>query len=77
MSEVNSPEQALELLRAEIANLRARVAIDDEVMGHLREIYSVAYIEGHYDPFNDRSYEAAVKIWPHIKALNGRLAFSR
>jgi len=70
-------ENALETLSAEIANLRARVAITDEMMGHLREIYTVAWIECCYDSYNEKSYEAAHQIYPHIKALNDELGFKK
>lgn len=49
--------------------------LTDEDLEHLREIYITAFIEANYDPYNQKSFEAAVKIWPHIKALNEKFRF--
>lgn len=62
-------ESALDTIRHEINNLRVKQVLSEAALEHLREIYAVAFIESSYDPYNDRSYEAAVKIWPHIAKL--------
>lgn len=66
---------AIKQILSEIETLQARQAISEKALEHLREIYKTAWIESHYDPYNNKSYEAAVKIWPHIKALNDELKF--
>jgi hypothetical protein len=68
-------EEALAQIRKEFENLEAKQVLSEEALEHLREIYKVAWIEGCYDPYNEKSYEAAVKIWPHIRALNEELKF--
>lgn len=68
-------EELIVALQKEIASLKAKQAVSDAALEHLREIYKTAWIESSYDPYNEKSYESAKIIWPHIKALNEELKF--
>lgn len=70
-------DDTLQALTSEISSLKTRAVVDDEMLEHLLAIYKIAYIEGSYDPLNQRSEEAAVQIWPHIKAINAVLRFKK
>jgi len=72
---IDKVEEAIDKLRKEVSTLRSQRAVSEEALGHLRAIYKTAWNEGFFDPYNDKSYEAAQKIWPHIKALNDELRF--
>jgi hypothetical protein len=69
-------DQALATVNAEIAVLRSRLAITQELAEHLREIYNICVCEW-YDPDNEITEKVASEIWPHIKALNDELKFRR
>ena len=68
-------EKSIDTLRNEIATLKKRQAISDAGIKHLREIFKTAWTECFYLHYNEKSYETAHKIWPHIKALNEELKF--
>lgn len=58
-----------------IAALEARVAVDDEAMHHLRELYAKIWPEAFYDPGSAAVEKYAQDLWPHIDALNKKLRF--
>jgi hypothetical protein len=67
-------EELIDALKADLVNLKARVAVDDEMMHHLNEIYFISFCAW-YDPDSDAHQEVGNKIWPHISALNDKLGF--
>jgi len=69
-------EETLDKLSEEFTALKARLMVDDEMMDHLRAIYSIAFCTW-YDPDNEAHAKWGEKLWPHIKALNDKLRFKR
>ena len=68
-------EDALGVINKETEILRSRQALSEAAIGHLKEIYKIAWCETFYDPYNKRSQEAAHLIGPHIEALKKELNF--
>jgi hypothetical protein len=69
--------ETLDEARAEVATLQARLAVDDDAMKHLAELYALIWIEANYDPFNEGTERFAKKLEPHIRALNDKYRFKR
>lgn len=49
--------------------------LGSEVRRGLSEIYSIVWGEAFYDAYNEKSYEIANRLWPHIKRLKELLKF--
>jgi len=64
----------LNAIRDFVATLESRTVISEASLGHLREIYTLCFIEW-YDPDNEETAKFARKIWPHISAINKELKF--
>jgi len=69
-------DEALAKLHEEIASLKARCAVSDEDMEHLREINSITFCAW-YDPDNEATEKIGLALEPHIKALNKKFHFKR
>lgn len=69
-------DDVFKTLETELQALKARLVVDDEMMGHLHEIYKLAFISW-YDPDNETNKKWGEKLWPHIMALNEKLKFKR
>ena len=69
-------DESIETLTTELALLKARLVVDDEMMKHLHEIYFIAF-SSWYDPDNGTHEKWGKKLWPHIMALNDKLHFKR
>jgi hypothetical protein len=68
--------ELIDNLKTELDALQARLAVDDEMMHHLSEIYFLAF-SSWYDPDNQEHRKWGDKLWPHISALNKKLHFKR
>ncbi|MDO8596616.1 MAG: hypothetical protein Q7R45_08330 [Sulfuricaulis sp.] len=69
-------DELIDRLKTELNVLKARLAIDDDAMKHLHEIYFLAF-SSWYDPDNAEHTKWGKKLWPHISALNDKLKFKR
>ena len=67
-------EEMLNAIRDFVSTLESRTVISEASLGHLREIYTLCFIEW-YDPDNEETAKLAKKIWPHILAINKELKF--
>ena len=67
----------MEQLKKQLFEIEARFAIDKDAMHHMREIYSIVYGFGVYDPDNAATAAQAQRLMPHIKALNAKWGFKR
>jgi hypothetical protein len=69
-------EKTIAKLYTELDSLKARLVVDDEMMDHLRAIYSIAFATW-YDPDTEAHRKWGEGLWPHITALNDKLRFKR
>ena len=69
-------DETIDRLTDELKALKTRLVVDDEMMGHLSAIYSIAFCTW-YDPNSEAHREWGQKLWPHITALNDKLKFKR
>jgi len=69
-------EQTIDKLSEELDALKAQLAVDDEMMEHLKAIYSIAFAAW-YDPDTEAHAKWGRQLWPHISALNDKLRFKR
>ena len=73
----NKIQSLIDELQNQIAKLEELTVISDEDLEHMREIHSIAWIECFYDAYNEKSYETAHEIWPHIEALNKKFKLKK
>lgn len=66
-------DKIVETLQEEIAALKARAAVDDDDVAHLRELKSISFGLW-YDPDNDACERYGRKMEPHIAALCKKFA---
>lgn len=69
-------DETIDALKSELDELKARLAVDDDMMKHLHEIYFIAFMSW-YDPDNETHEKWGRQLWPHISALNDKLHFKR
>lgn len=70
-----SAAEAVQRLAKEVADLEARIQVDDECIEHLNKLYGLIWVEACYDPDSEESSKFAAKCLPHIRALNDKLKF--
>ncbi len=76
---MNKINQQLENIKKSLDDMHFNVAVSDEAMENLHELYSIIWTHTcyHCDPSSEGSRRLANELLPYIKALNTELKFSK
>lgn len=69
-----SKKIAQELIK-NIEILESRTSISEDALKNMNRLYSSIWTEACYDPLNESTREFALKLLPHIQALNEEFKF--
>jgi len=72
-AQINNVDDAIFVLLKEIASMKARQAVSYECLKHLKEMKTILYAFGIYDPNTERDYELANMLRPHLDAVCSEL----